>query len=523
MTQALAQHYDAIPFPGLPMVRSQPEFLETVGRLRGMRPAPAARCRVLELGCAVGQNLLPLAERYPASQFLGIDGSGMQIAAAQASAAEVSLTNIEFRQLDILDVDASLGTFDYIIAHGVYSWVEPEVRDKLLAVCRDRLAPQGIAYVSYKTYPGWHTHDMLRHMMLYDSRKATSPGEKMLIGRRLLDFLQSGLTEDNPWDSLVQGEVAIVARQGDDYLWHDHLEPVSHPVYFKQFVEHAWQHKLQMCGEAALGWRTVDDLGPELEKQLAALTQDGVEQEQFRDVVRNRAMRQTLLCHTAVELPGHLSAEVLTGLYLGGPLRPEKPPIDLKSWEVEKFLGAAGLRVATPLPLAKAALLLVGEAWPGYVPFEELVNAACERVEAAGAAPPPAEEVQRLRDNLLQCCLGHVVQLYAAPPSYATQPGERPAVSPLVRARAAAGQIVANRRHEAIKLDPFDQHLVGLLDGAHTQQQIIEHLAASVAEGKLTVMEHQQPVRTYDDAVRAFQVALPEALDRLAKSALLVQ
>ncbi|REK11201.1 MAG: methyltransferase domain-containing protein [Planctomycetota bacterium] len=522
-TTNLAEYYDAVAFPGQPIARAQPDFLETSARLRGLHAMPAAEARVLELGCATGRNLLPLAERYPQASFVGIDNSGKQIAAAHAAAVEVGLSNVEFLKADILDLDQRQGTFDYIIAHGVYSWVDEPVRDKLLAACREHLAPEGIAYVSYKTYPGWHVHNMLRHMMLYDSRNAETPADRIARSRRLIEFLQAGLTEDNPYDSLVQGEMAVLARQGDEYLWHDHLEPFSHPVYFKQFVEHARGHGLQVAGEASLGWRPVDQLAPELEQRLATITRDALEQEQFRDIVRNRGMRQTLLCHSAVELPSRLSPEVLRGLYLAAPLRPEEPPIDLKSTGVQRFFGAAGMRVGTPLPLAKAALSHLGEAWPEYVAFDDLVAAACRRVEEATATPSPPEDVRRLSDNLLQCCLGQVVSLYAAPPSYATRATDKPLASPLARSQARATDVVANRRHEAVRLDSFDRHVLDLLDGNRDRNKLIEELAAAVAEGKLTVLEHQQPVRSYDEASRIFQAALPEALERLAKLALLVK
>src|SRR5262245_44993515 len=146
MSETLAQQYDAVPYPSLPVARSQPEYLETIARLRGMQPAGAEQARVLELGCASGGNLLPLAERYPNAQFLGIDRSARQIAMAQQTTRGAGLANVEFQRRDIVELDPRIGSFDYIIAHGIYSWVEAPVRDKLLALCRDCLAPQGIAY-----------------------------------------------------------------------------------------------------------------------------------------------------------------------------------------------------------------------------------------------------------------------------------------------------------------------------------------------------------------------------------------
>lgn len=523
MSRNLVQQYDAIPFPSVPVARSQPDYLETVARLRGMQPAPAAQARVLELGCAVGQNLLPLADRYPRGSFLGIDQSAGQIGIAVQAAREAALENIEFRQQDILELDSPLETFDYIIAHAVYSWVDAPVRDKLLAVCRDHLAPQGIAYVSYKTYPGWAIHDMFRAMMLYDSRGAAASREKLSRARMFLEFLDASLTEDHPYDALVHGELAALARQSDGYLWHDHMEEFSHPVYYPEFVEHAKAHRLQPAGDAVLGIRRHDLLGEEIERQLDAITGDEVEKEMYRDVVLNRTIRQTLLCHEAVTLPKTLTPETLKGLYLEGALQPGQTEVDLCSSTGEQFSTRAGARISTPVPLVKAALLHLGEAWPDYVRYEDLVAAACARLEAAGSPTPiPSDEIERLAENLMQCCAEQVIELHSQGPSFSPRASGAPVAAPLVRVQARRGEVVANRRHELVRLEAFDRSLIELLDGSSDVSQLTEQLVVAASAGRLTVTEHQQRLQTYDDAKRAIGIALPETLTRLARTALLV-
>ena len=88
-----------------------------------MTPVDAARSRVIELGCAGGGNLLPLAERYPQSVFVGVDPSAQQIATARQTAAALGFANIEFRRQGIAELGPELGTFDYIIADRLYSSV----------------------------------------------------------------------------------------------------------------------------------------------------------------------------------------------------------------------------------------------------------------------------------------------------------------------------------------------------------------------------------------------------------------
>jgi SAM-dependent methyltransferase len=184
--------YDEIPFANDPYPASQPDQLATVATLFGLTPVRVDRCRVLELGCARGGNLIPLAVSLPGSRFVGIDSSSQQVAAARQVIEALSLGNIEVECLDILDVDARLGTFDYIICHGTYSWVPAAVRDKILEVCARNLAPEGLAYVSYNTYPGWHLRGLVRDLMCYHVRRTSRPQDRVAQARDLAaDLLRS--------------------------------------------------------------------------------------------------------------------------------------------------------------------------------------------------------------------------------------------------------------------------------------------------------------------------------------------
>src|SRR5438128_8466150 len=167
MSDALRRSYDAVPYPDKPRPATHPDHLAALARLVGLSPAPARRCRVLELGCAAGANLWPMAQYLPESEFVGVDFSPVQIENGLRVVADAGLTNLTLRAASILDVDGSWGTFDYVLCHGVFSWVPREVQAAILSICARQLAPQGVAYVSYNTFPGWHTRLMLREMVAY--------------------------------------------------------------------------------------------------------------------------------------------------------------------------------------------------------------------------------------------------------------------------------------------------------------------------------------------------------------------
>ena len=244
-----------------------------------MKPAPVTACRVLEIGCGDGANLIPLAYHLPESRFTGIDLAAAPIAAGCTMAGELGLSNIDLRVADLRDLGPEAGEFDYIFAHGLYSWIPADVRDRLLAVCRERLAPEGVAFVSYNVYPGRYPRQMIREILLYHTRGLEDPAERIAEARRLLEQL------DHP-------EAKSLMEQGDDSLFHDDLAPINDPVWFREFAAHAQRHGLQYLGEAD-SHKTFDPAMPLVPPA------EVLEREQYVDFLKLRRFRQTLLCREA--------------------------------------------------------------------------------------------------------------------------------------------------------------------------------------------------------------------------------
>ena len=183
--------YDRVPYPGHPFAQTHPDRLATVATLFGLRPAPPDACRVLELGCGDGGNLVPMAYGLPGTTFSGIDLAGRAIERARRLASALGLDNVRFEHADLT---AARGEFDYVIAHGVYSWIEPTARDALLAACRRHLAPGGVAYISYDVLPGGHLREITRQMLRWHLRDVDEPEQRIAQARALLGAIveQSG-------------------------------------------------------------------------------------------------------------------------------------------------------------------------------------------------------------------------------------------------------------------------------------------------------------------------------------------
>ncbi len=244
--------YDVIPYPGIALPETLPSNLGMVATLFGMSPPPVEHCRVLELGCGSGGNLVPMADAYPEATFVGIDLSERQISQGLEPVCALGLQNIALRRLSILDVGSDFGQFDYILCHGVYSWVPAEVRDKILAICRDHLSPNGVAYVSYNTYPGWRMREIIRDALRFHTQPISDPAARIRQARAILDFLTESIpTAEGAYRMIFKTESDILRDSPDGYLFHEHLEDVNDPIYFQQFVAQAKAKGLQYLAEGA--------------------------------------------------------------------------------------------------------------------------------------------------------------------------------------------------------------------------------------------------------------------------------
>ena len=289
--------YKSYPFPF-----TTPAYLEAYGTLVGLKPPTAKTARVLELGATYGGNIISQAAHNPEATFVGIELSQDQVEKGNKIIGDAKLDNVSLVQGDILNFDESMGTFDYIIAHGFYSWISDEMKDKLLDIISNHLADNGIAYVSYNTYPGWHTMEEVRQLMLFANRghDESTHKEKVLrgktvgslVGAQILNY--DNLKERN---SKFLGSLRSVMQKDDYYVGHDHLEPHNDPCYLYQFNDHLKDNNLTYVGDADLTLsmvRTYDESIADKLEQLAPNSQ--ADQEQYLDFMLDTTFRKSIIC-----------------------------------------------------------------------------------------------------------------------------------------------------------------------------------------------------------------------------------
>jgi len=486
--EALVEKYGAVSYAAQSNVLSHPDQLATIAALHGLSPPAVETCRVLELGCSDGANLLPMAAELPDAEFVGCDLSPQAIAAARAMVAETGLGNVTLIEGDLRELSDGLGPFDFVIAHGVYSWVPPAVRDGLLELTARCLAPNGLVFVTYNVYPGCHVRQAAWEVLHYHIRHLSTARARLDAARTLASALsQAGrLQMDN--DVLLRREFARIAQQPDSALYHDDLAVPNDPVYFHQFAEHARSHGLAFVSEGKLFNSSVLGFGAQMQSIFAERSR--LEREQYIDFASMRRFRQSVLCRIELEAalewtPArteamHAAASLSlrqTAAQGKALLNPTRPPID-------------GAEKAT----LEAVLRRLVEIAPRALPVAEL------EAQFRSMRRPPGPVARSIGALLADAAIADEVLLHVRPPRAKETPSPRPLASPVARLQARRGTAVTNLEHVTIQLpDAPPRALLALLDGER------DAAALDVAVGAaLEVDEPAARRRRIDQYVRQF-------------------
>lgn len=485
--------YDQTPYPRLAYGFSHPDRLATLATLHGLEPPPIERARVLEVGCARGTNIVPMAYALPEATFVGIDLSERQIADARQFAAALDLKNIRLEQIDLANLDGSFGTFDYIIAHGVYSWVPEVARQALMELCGRRLVENGIALVSFNAYPGCHLRQMVRAMGQFHTRAFDEPRQRVEQMNALMQLLVRFAPDDgSAYKRILRAEADRIGRLSEELVLHDVLEDANYPVYFYEFVEQARACGLQYICDATPDRRRTKfapDVIAKLENQY-----DRIELEQHLDFLDGTSFRRAILCRdcqtigpdalsAAEPIPASIAAtDPLDRLLLATPAQPLSALPELESNRPEEFVArkerlTASLRCDRPIE--KMSLKVLGEVYPLTMRFDELLAAAATRLGRS----PTAEDRHELRALLAGGFSVGAVELHSWQPPAANIVSTRPTASRVARYELSQGWAATTLWHERFAIDdPLARQLVMNLDGQTDRETLIARLRTAAPE-----------------------------------------
>lgn len=466
--------YDELPYDSLPLPETQPDFLAAVAKLHGFEAPDPSRARILELGCAQGGNLIPLAWRWPESECVGVELSRVQAEAGGAFIAALGVSNVRIVHGDLAALPDDLGEFDYIIAHGVFSWVPPAVQQALLNVCRFHLSPRGIAYISFNVEAGWQSLQSLRAALIERTAADLPAPEHFQQALRVLDELQAEWSDPG-----LLKEIDYLRKAAPSYLFHEYLAEFNAPMHFGEFAAQLNAHGLRYVGEVGPRSAVVEleDAWGLMPEGMAGRWLDA---EVALDAAHANRFRRALISRGDATCAQPPRAEVLEGLVFYSDLRCDEE-IDLEAAIEQHFINPAGNRFAVALPAMKAAAMALSAAYPNALAYSDLIAAARKMLAEYGVAGSVEETV--FRDALFQLVMAHCVMPSVSALWYANEPGGRPCADALARLQAnSPNWVVSGARHVALDLDAPGRTLLGMLDGSRTVDELAALMRQTLAD-----------------------------------------
>ena len=458
---ALAQRYDTIAYATLPHPLTHPDRMATVATFLGMNPPAVSHCRVLEVGCGDGGNIIPMAAALPAARFVGCDLSAVALAKGRATIAALRLTNITLVEDDMAALAPAHGDFDYIIAHGVYSWVPAAVRDGLFALAAQRLSPGGVMFVSLNTLPGCRVRQATWDVLHWHVDHIADARARLVAARELAALIGAGGKTLHEADDALRAEFRAIAKSSDSELFHDTLAVPNEPVFFHEFAAHADRFGLAYLSEAELHTMSAVGLSPETRALLSPL--DPQAREQYLDFVRLRRFRQSLLRRKDAPIATTVRTERLSGMHVAASGSLLQSAADGKVGDLAHGLDPTG---------------------GGGGPIREVLDALVQRAPATCSMATLREIVgqralsRSLESFLTDAYISVLITLHVHPPALAAVAGERPIAGAMARFEAQPQEALTSLLHTRVQIpDVNARRLLTLLDGTRDRSALASSMA----------------------------------------------
>ncbi|MGC6508568.1 MAG: methyltransferase regulatory domain-containing protein [Myxococcota bacterium] len=489
--------YDEVPYTGRVHHQTHVEAIATVAQIFGLEIPNIHRCRVLELGCGDGSNLLSMAYNMPDAFFYGVDFSQTHINRGRNMISNGKLSNI---QLEAGNIDTFVfpnEPFDFIICHGVFSWVSDHTRERILDICKNKMSKLGIAYISYNTLPGWRMHSIIRDMMRYHSSRMDMTNDKIDQGRAMVQFAAEHVVggDLSIYGQFIREQVDFISRIPGEYLYHEYLEPENTAFYFHEFIDLLQKHQLQYLGETDISTMVDLHYPEETRAVLNDIAPNIYHLEQYMDFLRNRRFRCSLIVNHEREFNREITPEPFQKLFIAFHAFPKGSPSpdEVKTTEsgnLEESLkqltyqteDAEDSQLISDSPLYNTALSYLHQQWPRAVHYDDLV-CECEKRLNTELSKSERLNLATLIQTLL---IGQQLDVHSFQAQLASEISSHPAVSPMARFQASHQHLVCSQRHDMVSVnDPWVRMLIELLDGTRTQNELTEALLEAHIAGKL--------------------------------------
>ena len=471
----MADLYKSYPYP-----KSHPEHLYAIAVLFNMEAPDFRSARILELGCASGGNVIPIALQFPQCQITAIDICAKSIQLAQKQSDDLHLNNINFIHSPI---ETFLSTpeqkaFDYIICHGVFSWVSPAVQEKILTICHSCLTKNGLAYISYNTLPGWYCISGIRDIMRYHTDYFTDADTKAEQSRAALEFIRDGMHQKEPYFQVVEKEIQRLENLEDTYIHDEFLSSHNKAFYLKDFVTLAKKHKLAYVADSNLSAMFIGNKPAHVAEKLIQMSGDIIRTEQYLDFMNNRRFRMSILCHHGRKVDRRLTKERLHGFYVSSPLASKISAI--KENQQTAFVAEDKVLFSSD----DSEVIEMMEILTTQKGQPIAINTLVEKVACKSKLSEEAIH-NNVTETLLQLIVSGSILIHADAHAFTSTVSDTPTVSRYNRYQATQDLWVTNALNEKVALGEFESLLLRLLDGTRSIETITTTLQKQILEEKV--------------------------------------
>lgn len=496
-TEVKEQGYDEIPYHGYPFEYNRPENLRSVGSLFGVNAPNLETARVLELGCSDGGNLFRFAETFPKSYTLGVDLSKVEIDHGQKVLDQLKLKNVELKAMSITDLDESYGKFDYIICHGVFSWVPDFVKDGILEVSKKLLNKNGLAFISYNTLPGWNMINSVREIMMYHSTNFENVQDKITQSRAALNFIQESLDGQNtPHAEFMQASAKNMASKEDYYIRHEYLADENKAFYFNEFIEKARANDLEYIGDTDVQRMYVGNMPKKAIEKLGTIN-DIVRTEQYMDFINNTQFRCTILSHKDTKISRNISKETVQKFNYFCNIRPLDEKINIEDNSKATFYidNNKDRTLDSSAPEMKAILTSLSQNIGNPLSVDEII------AEAIKLAPKTSKEVikENILGNFANLIFSGVIKYIADKPTSLYKISDKPKISKLAMLQIQTPKHngmywITNSMNQIVGFQSHQIGIVQALNGKNTIDQLKKITLDDLKSNKISANEGDQKI-----------------------------
>lgn len=453
------------------------------------RHSPLHRFHLTELGCGDGANLLPIAFYHPDSTFIGIDNAESELSRASEGARQIGLQNIQFVQPDVRDLEpAEFAPCDYIIAHGLYSWVSDDTRESILQFCQNCLSPTGLAYISYNAQPGWASRGLVRDILLrsrtvQQAAIEDKANKAMEVASQLLDTLPS---RDYAYAALLADELQRVRDGKPFYVFHEYLEEFNEGFWLRDFVEHARQNDLNyVCDAQFSQWE--GQIPKELRLTLSQAGLDPIEQEETADLLCNRYFHASILCRSDAPREPRSHQEMFEHVYIASSLCAESDPFDLTEGVVELFIGAHDQEITLDVSITKAAVVLLAAQWPAGMQLKTLFQKAAKLLIEHGCEVLDKAQTQLVEEMITLFEVG-AINLRLKEPNFNMTTSEYPKIHALARYEIGHSEALTTPYHLPLTLNMQMLEVARVMDGSKSKNEIKQLFSEEITDQSIEML-----------------------------------